>query len=230
MSAQREDFSVSRRDVLKTACLAAVGFGAGGLGGGGCSLSPLSGAEGTAQLLGEYLTSSADLPGNERGSGFHWSWTPVSGKQALVGSGRGEPLAIEALDAGFPGTEDFTISAWVHTLGNDAEAIGDLVTKFDPEKRTGLQLSVITNGGVTNSQANLRQVQFGLDAGTEPVIQDCGRPGNNVYIFSLISHRGELYCSTCEPGVGEAGHVYHYRGGETWEDCGSPDLDRKSVV
>ena len=34
---------------------------------------------------------------------------------------------------------------------------------------------------------------------------------------------GDLYTGTFEWGADEAGHMYRYAGGQTWEDCGSPD-------
>jgi len=210
--------SVSRRDLLKAASLAAVGSW------GIPQFNRSFAAEAEGSLLGEFLTAEKTTDGLVGDTGLHWGWSNLTDRDGLVGSGAGEPLTIESLDPAFPGTDDFTVSLKLHTVGTDAETVGDLLTKFDPDSRTGFQLGVITNAGVTNSQANVRQVQFGLDAGTEPVIVDCGRPGNNVYIFSLISHKDELYCSTCEPNVGEAGHVYRYAGDETWEDCGAPDL------
>lgn len=121
------------------------------------------------------------------------------------------------------GKGEFSCAAWISSDVNDANPIGDILTKYDAERRQGFQLSVVTNAGVTNGQSNLKQIQFGVDAGTDPVIQDCGRPGHSMYAFSLISFRGNLYCATCESGEKDAGHVYRYGGGQTWHDCGAPD-------
>ena len=76
---------------------------------------------------------------------------------------------------------------------------------------------------MTNSQANDRNVHFGIDAGTEPVWSDRGRPGNAVYVMAMAVHDGKLFVGTCEVGPGESGHVYRYDGGSRWIDCGSPD-------
>src|SRR5262249_8179924 len=35
-------------------------------------------------------------------------------------------------------------------------------------------------------------------------------------------HEGDLYAGTCEPGKGDAGHVYRYAGDTQWVDCGAP--------
>ncbi|MFO1019109.1 MAG: hypothetical protein U0903_00190 [Planctomycetales bacterium] len=121
------------------------------------------------------------------------------------------------------GAGDFTCMAWVSHDVNDAGTVGDILTKFSGPQRTGFHLSVVTNAGVTNGQSNLRQIQFGVEAGSEPVLQDCGRPGKAIYIFALISFRGKLFCATCEPGEKETGHVYRYGGEQKWIDCGAPD-------
>src|SRR5262249_46188926 len=44
-----------------------------------------------------------------------------------------------------------------------------------------------------------------------------------VYVMAMAVHAGRLFVGTCEPGKGEAGHVYRYEGGTRWADCGSPD-------
>ena len=108
-----------------------------------------------------------------------------------------------------PGTGRFSISAWVHTNSSIDDVLGDVVSKFDPARRTGFELSIKNNVGVTNTSANYRHVHFGIDnAQVEKAWTDHGRPGNNMYVFSLLVHRGQLYAGTCEPGINEAGHVY----------------------
>ncbi|MCH2587841.1 MAG: LamG domain-containing protein [Planctomycetales bacterium] len=123
-----------------------------------------------------------------------------------------------------PGTGAFSISAWVHTAKSLDDVLGDVVSKFDPARRTGFQLSIKNNVGVTNTSANYRHVHFGIDNGrVETSWTDHGRPGNNMYVFSLLVHRGRLYAGTCEPGIKEAGHVYEFDGKSGWKDLGTPD-------
>lgn len=121
------------------------------------------------------------------------------------------------------GTGDFTLAVWAHTEERLDDVLGDLVSKYDPVARRGVNWCIKNGAGATNSQANYRNVQFGIDAGTEPKWSDCGRPGNAVYVMALAVHAGELFAGTCEPGKDEAGHVYRYGGGTRWLDCGSPD-------
>src|SRR5690606_26906830 len=83
-------------------------------------------------------------------------------------------------------------------------------------------LSLKTNY-VTTSQANYRQLTFGVDNNIQSAWMDCGKPGKALIAFSLIDFEGELYAGVCEPGPDEVGHVYRYEGGQKWTDCGSPD-------
>jgi outer membrane protein assembly factor BamB len=121
------------------------------------------------------------------------------------------------------GRGDFSLAAWVHTEESLDDVLGDLVSKYDPDARIGLNWCIKSGAGATNSQANERNVHFGIDAGTEPAWTDLGRPGNAVYVMAMAVHDGHLYVGTCEPGPGEAGHVYRYDGDARWIDCGRPD-------
>lgn len=120
------------------------------------------------------------------------------------------------------GWGDFTIAAHIHTEGDLDDVVGDIASKYDPAARCGFTFGVKTNA-VTFSQANDRQLQFGIDNGRAGEWLDCGRPGKSVYVMGLAVFDGELYAGTCEPGEEEAGHVYRYAGGKDWRDCGAPD-------
>jgi len=77
---------------------------------------------------------------------------------------------------------------------------------------------------VTSSQANYRNLSFGIDAGrVDKAWTDCGRPGNGRYVMAMAVFDGHLYVGTYEEGEGESGHVYRYEGGTRWTDCGRPD-------
>ena len=121
------------------------------------------------------------------------------------------------------GTGDFTLAVWVDTAAALDDTVGDILSRYDPAKRRGLTWGIKNGAGATNTQANFRNIHFGIDNGTEPRWHDRGRPGNGVYVMALAVHDGHLYAGTCEPGKEEAGHVHRYAGGTRWEDCGSPD-------
>ncbi len=138
-------------------------------------------------------------------------------------NGRGSRITIPAASAPSLGKEDFTLSLWIDTAAELDDDLGDLASQFDSWSRTGFHLSLRQHTGVTHSQPNSRQLQFGLDAGTEPQFTDEGRPGAAVFAQSLAVYRGKLYAGTCESGKDQAGHVYRYDGTGKWTDCGSPD-------
>ena len=138
--------------------------------------------------------------------------------------GRTAAIEVAASDALRLGTGDFSISVWVHTAQVLDDVLGDIVSKYDPDRRRGFNFSIQNYAGVTSHQANWRNVHFGIDnAQTEPAWTDCGRPGNNLRVYALCVYDGNLYAGTFETGADEAGHLYRYAGGTEWVDCGSPD-------
>lgn len=117
--------------------------------------------------------------------------------------------------------KDFTVAAWINALESDMT--GDILSKYDLSERKGFHLSLKTNHSPT-SVANCRQLSFGIDNNLSTPWEDCGRPGNALLAFGLTEYKGALYAGTCEPGSGEAGHVYRYDTSlRTWVDCGMPD-------
>ncbi|HOZ47632.1 MAG TPA: LamG domain-containing protein [Candidatus Hydrogenedentes bacterium] len=121
------------------------------------------------------------------------------------------------------GTQDFSVAAWIRTDEALDDVLGDILGKFDPARRAGINFCIQNFHGVTSGQPNYRNVFFGIDDGGELTVwRDCGRPGNAVMIWALCVYDGALYAATFEAGKEEAGHVYRYDGGDTWTDCGSP--------
>lgn len=133
-----------------------------------------------------------------------------------------QPLVISADKAPKLDTNDFTIAVWARADATD-RVTGDLVSRYDTRKRRGFHLTLKCNPGVTASQANWRHLQFGIDDDEPGAWRDCGRPGKALFAFAMAAHEGALYAGTCEPGAGDAGHVYRYEGGQRWADCGSLD-------
>ena len=122
------------------------------------------------------------------------------------------------------GSGDFTVSAYVEIPAALDDVVGDVVSKFDAQKRRGFQLSIVTNAAASSGTSNRCQVQFGIDDDYRDADwRDEGRPGNSVLIFALATHAGRLYAGTCEPEADQAGHVYRYDGPGRWHDLGSPD-------
>ena len=60
-----------------------------------------------------------------------------------------------------------------------------------PARARGFHLSLKTNAGVTFSQPNFRQLQFGIDQNrAADSWTDCGRPGNALLAFAMCSFDG----------------------------------------
>ncbi len=119
---------------------------------------------------------------------------------------------------------DFSVSLWVHTAEKMDDNLGDLITKYDPVTRRGFNLSLVNHAGVTGSQANYRNLQFGIDDGKQSAQwRDEGRPGNSIFIHSMAVHDGGLYVGTVEGRTNDdKGHVYRYTKTGEWQDLGAP--------
>lgn len=138
----------------------------------------------------------------------------------------GRQSRIEILDSS-PlkfGSKGFSVSMSIHTAAELDDVLGDLVSKFDPKTRRGFNLSIMQHAGVTGSQANYRNLHFGIDQGRQDADwKDEGRPGNSIFIHCLAVHDGSLYAGTVEGWTNtDPGHVYRYDGNGGWEDLGSP--------
>jgi hypothetical protein len=137
--------------------------------------------------------------------------------------GRTAYVEVSSCDDLLLGSRNFTVAVWVRTDAELDDALGDVIGKFDPESRRGLNLCIKNSPGTCGSQSNFRNVHFGIDSGTDPTWRACGRPGNAVFVMALATYNGQLYAGTCEAGVAEGGHVYVYAGENQWTDCGRPD-------
>ena len=121
------------------------------------------------------------------------------------------------------GESDFAVAAWVRTEDALDDVLGDIIGKYDPVSRKGLNLCIQNFHGVTSCQANYRNILFGVDGGAEPgEWRDCGRPGDCLMVWALCVYEGDLYAGTFETGKDQSGHVYRHDGGAGWIDCGSP--------
>lgn len=138
--------------------------------------------------------------------------------------GRGAYWEVPAAAVPKIGKGDFSLALRIDSPRRSSDLPGDLICRYDPQRKRGFQLALKTNAGVTFTQANRRHLQFGIDDDHASSWTDCGRPGNAVLPFALAAYEGALYAGTCEPGKGESGRVYRYAGGQRWIDCGAPGL------
>ncbi|MFG0331849.1 MAG: LamG-like jellyroll fold domain-containing protein [Maioricimonas sp. JB049] len=148
----------------------------------------------------------------------------VLGRRVASFNGRSAWLEVPADDRLRIGKQDFSISVLVRIDGTQDDVPGDIISRYDAGSRRGFHLAIKTNAGVTFSQANARQLQFGIDDNRAAATwTDCGRPGNAVLAFALCAFEGDLYAGTCEPRGDASGRVYRYGEEGTWIDCGAPD-------
>lgn len=171
---------------------------------------------------------TSDSSGNGRNAINHGADLTAPGPDGKPGGaaqfdGRDDYLEIPAAKSLRLGRSDFSIAVRLHTSAELDDLPGNILSQFDPAHRRGFSLGITSNSGVTTSQANFRNVHFGIDENRlEPQWTDHGRPGNALFVFALAVHRGTLFAGTCEPGRNESGHVYRLEGGSQWVDCGSP--------
>jgi hypothetical protein len=120
------------------------------------------------------------------------------------------------------GNNEFSIAAWIHTESELSDAPGDILTKFDPAKRCGFNLTINAGNPGYNSQSNVRHLFFGLDNESPGQWSDCGRPGGKAHNSDALTvFNGALYAGTTDgPTEADWAHVYRYLGDQDWEDCG----------
>lgn len=148
---------------------------------------------------------------------------PDGKRGAAAFDGTASHLVVKAAPGLRLGKDDFTLALWLRTDEELDDDLGDLVTLYDAKKRVGFNLSLRNNTGVTTSQANTRQLQFGIDSASEPTWTDEGRPGNATLAFALAVHDGSLYAGTASNAARDVGRVYRHDGPGRWADCGAPD-------
>ncbi len=148
-----------------------------------------------------------------------------SSQQVAHFNGLDSFLVVPAQPALNWGSEDFSISVQIETEAK-TDIVGDIISRFDSGARRGWSLNVVTNSGVTStSQANYRHLHFGIDNNTTPEErQDCGRPGNAAFVYSLATINGDLYAGTFEKEADQTGHLWRYKGEGEWHHLGAtPD-------
>ena len=143
-------------------------------------------------------------------------------RDGAVFSGRSAYLESQTVPVA---AKDFAVSAWINTDQAPDDALGDIVSRYDPVTRAGFNLSVLNLAGVTSAHSNYRTLHFGIHdpaAGTLKWV-DCGRPGDTVFVCALAVFDGALYAAVYSSAPDGVGRVFRYAGGQFWEDCGSPD-------
>ena len=72
--------------------------------------------------------------------------------------------------------DGFSIAAWVKLESDVTTVIGDILSKYDPRNRKGLNLSVGSSSPGYSSIGDAKNLHFGIDNGINGSWLDCGRP------------------------------------------------------
>jgi hypothetical protein len=184
----------------------------------------------SAQLIAHWplAVDTRNLAGSTGGESvrgkLHWIEAPQARvPQAAQFDGYSSAINLPANAIPTLGTSDFAIAAWVNLPPAQTDLPGDIISQYDPAARRGFHLSIKTNAGVTTTQANFRQLQFGIDNDQQSDWQDVGRPGNATLAFALAVHQGQLFAGACDHINAAKGRVYRFQHPDSWLDCGAPD-------
>jgi hypothetical protein len=117
---------------------------------------------------------------------------------------------------------DFTISLWLRCPAPMDGIFGDILTKFDPTTRCGLNLYVAGSAPGYNAMSDTRHIHLGIDDGYLGPWEDCGKPWpSNSLISNLLVMDAELYASIADADdPTDACRVFRWAGGQDWIDCG----------
>ncbi len=122
---------------------------------------------------------------------------------------------------------DFSISARIKCDLPMRSVFGDILSKYDPVRRCGVNFYVAGSSPGYNSMSDTRHVHFGIDDGYIGSWEDCGKPWlSDSFVPCLLVHRGDLYCGIADAeNPADAAHIFHYAGGTEWIDCGRLGTD-----
>jgi hypothetical protein len=169
--------------------------------------------------------NAQDAGGRHHGSARGVAWTTGPDGGADGGAQfNGRDSLIEVADA--PelqlGGEDFSVSAWIKCARPMRGVFGGVLSKFDGERRCGLNLWVAGSSASYSAMGDSRHVHAGIDDAYCGEWKDHGRPGvGNPLVPCLTVYQGELYAGVSDAErPEEACKVFRWAGGEEWVDCG----------
>jgi hypothetical protein len=136
-------------------------------------------------------------------------------------------VRIEDHEALRLGTADFTCTAWIRCQSPMTHVFGDILSKFDPVGRTGVNLHVAGCSPAYSAMSDQRHVHFGIDDGYVGQWEDFGKPEpGNSNVTAIATWQGALYAGIADADSPEqACRVFRYGGQKTWHDCGRLGTD-----
>lgn len=175
-------------------------------------------------------TDARDVVGELHGQAAQVEFGP----DGAAFDGRDSRITVPDAETLQPGVGDFSIALWVRCRTPFVSTLGDLVSKFDPEARRGINLHLSGSSPAYSAMCDTRHVHFGIDDGYLGAWTDHGKPWpSNSLIANLVAFSGELYA-----GIGDAdrpedrAHVFRLKGENEWIDCGrlGDDANHHSVM
>ncbi len=159
-----------------------------------------------------------DVVGNRHGEAEHLKF----GEHGATFDGRASRIRIANAVGLNPGVRDFSILLRVRCALPLTSTLGDLVSKFDPAVRRGINLHVAGSSPAYSAMSDARHVHFGIDQAYLGEWVDHGRPWpSNSLISNLVAFDGELYCGIADADKPEdRAHVFRLNGEKRWIDCG----------
>lgn len=148
----------------------------------------------------------------------------VFSKEGAVFDGIGSAVTLP-VSAETDGSRPFSLSLEFQVKDGKGFLPGGLASLYSEERMEGWHLSVLTQAGVTSTQSNWRNLQFGWSTTNgEDVWKDWGSPGDGRMVSALCVHGGHLYAGTFDNAVDNRGRVFRLdEAAGTWIDCGHPD-------
>ena len=132
------------------------------------------------------------------------------------------------------GHDDFSVSVWVQCEDPVRGVTGDILSKFDPGQRCGINFQISGSSPAYNGMSDSRYVHFGIDDGDLGTWTDCGKPWlSNTNVTCLLVYEGELYCGIADAdNPMDATKIFRWKGSQEWVDCGrlGKDQDHLSVM
>ena len=145
-----------------------------------------------------------------------------TGPGAALFNGRDSVIEVPHAPALDLGSQDFSIAVWVRCEKPMRGVFGDILSKFDAQRRRGINFCVAGSAPSYNAMSDARHVHFGIDDGYLGDWEDCGKPcTTNSLVPCLIVYEGSLYCGSAdadEPAA--AARVFRWAGEKEWVDCG----------
>ncbi len=140
------------------------------------------------------VTDARDAAGDAHGNPSDVAFGVTVGERCgTVFNGGSSVIRIPDSESVRLGNRDFSVAAWVCPEYPMRGLYGDILAKFDTERRCGLVLRMAGSSTAYSSMGDSRHISFCIDDGSVGHWEDCGRPlESNSLIAGMVVHDGEL--------------------------------------